>query len=620
MSSSPSLNVTTPVPDVRVLRRLLLYLPALLGIVCLAVLAWVNAVPQDSGYMTGYLPARVQLALMYVGAGLVAWGIAGSPAFWRTWRRAAWAGWRTELLVLAAITVGALLLRLIGLDTTLRLLLDESNYVNGASRAMAGPNLMILFPMSGHGPFPWLYPFLQADSVALFGRNLTGLRGASALIGAANVVVVYAMARMLFDRRTAVLSAILLAVFPPHLHFSRIMASLTIGDALIGTICLTLVIRATRTRAPLDWGLAGAAFGLTHYFSDGGKLIFTPLVLVYLAWLVMVNREARASIRGGIVRMLVVGVLVATPVYTTLAAHQRPIFGRWEDASGSGLSYWLSLPQDGLSEGEIQEASDRVLLPFRFLVSEPEQEAIYYAGTEPLVMRVLAPLLAIGSLAALTRWRSAAILPLAWALAVLLGNGLFIRNPASSPRYVVAFPAIAMLLALGIAALYGLLSRLRLSAGWTRAITMLITAAAVVLQVTYYFGPHLENLRFYHRRGLTYGDVWDATLRVFEQLPYNTQGVYVGRPAPPGIESSELLGFMQDGNKYPFISYDPAAFMTPLLRSFPRDRGYAILIETRQQEQIELLYRIFPEAEAPSYTTWDVEPREEYLLIYVPPA
>ncbi|MBL8130322.1 MAG: glycosyltransferase family 39 protein [Anaerolineae bacterium] len=625
MSSSSSPNSPTLPPDTPPARgtpprRWWALLPLLLGVLCLGALAWVNAFPASDAYMIGSITSREQLALLYAGMALVAWGIAGAPPFWRGLRQRQFsAARRGELLVLLLITLGALALRLIGLETTLRLLLDESNYVNGAARAIADTHQLILFPMSGHGPFPWLYPLLQADTVALFGHNLTGMRGASALIGAANVVVVYWIARQLFDRRTAVFSAILLAVYPPHLHFSRIMASLTIADALAGSVCLAFVIRALRTRQPLDWALAGVTFGLTHYFSDGGKLVFTPLVLVYLAWLAIMNREARRAIRGGIPRMMIAALLVAAPIYTTLYAHQRPVFGRWEDASGSGLSYWLNLPQDGLTEAEINEASDRLLLPFRFLVSEPEPEHIYYAGTEPLVMRALVPLLALGSLAALTRWRRAAVLPLAWALAVILGNGMFIRNPASSPRYVVAFPALAMLLALGVAAVYGLLARLRLPVGWTRAAAALLTGAAAVVQVAYYFGPHLDHLRTWHRRHLTYGDVWDATLRVYEQLPYATQGIYIGKPAPPGIESSELLGFYQNGNLYPFLGYEPSVIAPPLLRDLPRDRGYAFFVETRHSEAIQMLYRFFSDAAPPSYSTWDIAPYEQYLLIYVPP-
>lgn len=600
---------STPQPQTSIFTTFRRYLPLIAGIICMIILIWANAFPIDTA-PSSPLPTRIQLALLTAAIVLIAWGVAGSPRF--SLRGID----RREVVVVLLIALVALFIRLWGLDSTLRLLLDESNFVAGADGAYGSPNLLLYFPMSGISPYTWLYPETQADMMSIFGRNLTGLRAASSFLGTANVIAVYILARALFNRRTALIAAVALAALPVHLHYSRI-ALLQPGDALMGTLALAFVARGLKTRRPLDWGIAGVALGLTHYYFEAGRLLFTPLVAIWLIWLMLTDPASRSAIRGGVIRLGFAAFLIALPVYTTIIAFNRPLTGRLDD-SGVGISYWTNLIQDGITDGEQEDAIRRLTNPFLFIVARPEQGSVYFGGTEPLVLRILVPLFAIGVVVALAKWRKPQVLPAGWLLAVLLANAFLIRDSATSPRYIVATPALALLIALGIVGIGGFFERLQ----WRRVALFAmsgLTLGAAVIQIAYYFGPHLDYLNDRHRIGLTYGDVWDAVMRLNDELPRETQGIYVGRPNPPHDESSSFLNFLQHGNLYSFRSYEPGAITPKLLRNLSRQHGYAFFVEARHTEIFQLLYRYFPDAHPPRYSTTDMAPFEEYILVYVPP-
>lgn len=607
MNSSITTSAQMPKSNILSLRR---YIPLIAGMVCILVLIWANAFPTNNAPHSP-LPTRVQVILLTAAVFLIAWGVAGSPRL-----SLKNIGWR-EVAVVLVITLAALLIRLWGLDDTLRLLLDESNFVAGADGALDEPNILLYFPMSGISPYTWLYPMTQADMTLIFGRNLTGLRAASAVLGAANVAAVYLLVRALYNRKMAVIASIVFATLPVHLHFSRI-ALLQPGDTLMGTLALAFVARGLKTRHPLDWGIAGVALGLTHYYFEAGRLLFTPFIAIWLGWLMLTHPDSRTAIRGGVLRLVFASFLIAIPVYTTILAFDRPLTGRLDSSGVGGLSYWTNLVQDGITDGEQEDAIYRLTSPFLFIVARPEANNVYFGGTQPLVMHVLVPFFAVGVVVTLTKWRKPQILPAAWLLSVLVANALLIRESATSPRYIVVTPALAILIALGIVAIGGVLERLnRRRLAWV--VMTALTIAAAVVQTVYYFGPHLDYLNYQHRVGLSYGDVWDAVMRMNADLPHDTQGFYIGKPNPPHDESSGFLNYLQDGNAYSFRTYDPGSVTPKLLRSLPRQRGYAFFVEARHEGILPLLYRYFPDAEPPRYSTTDIAPREEYILVYVPP-
>jgi 4-amino-4-deoxy-L-arabinose transferase-like glycosyltransferase len=119
----------------------------------------------------------------------------------------------------------------------------------------------------------------------------------------------------LFDRRAGLLAALLLATYPPHIHFSRLALN-NIADPLFGVLALALLAAGLRQRSRRALWLGGMALGLTAYFYEGGRLFYPLLTLLWLPALILAYRPpARLLARFGLAALL-----VAAPVYLTLAA------------------------------------------------------------------------------------------------------------------------------------------------------------------------------------------------------------------------------------------------------------------------------------------------------------
>ena len=156
-------------------------------------------------------------------------------------------------------------------------------------------------------------------SAALVGK-LTSMSKAtlhltSGLIGGATIVAVYQLARELFGIRTGLLAAFLLAVNRWHIVLSR-SGFRACTMPLFTAWSLYALLRALRTRRPLDWGLAGVAIGAGAY--SYRSFLFVPLALgagliLYLLW--------HKTERQGVSQGLIIAALVALAVVAPLARY-----------------------------------------------------------------------------------------------------------------------------------------------------------------------------------------------------------------------------------------------------------------------------------------------------------
>jgi 4-amino-4-deoxy-L-arabinose transferase-like glycosyltransferase len=595
------------------------WLPVIIGAVMLAFVAEISGQVIDPPIFVG-VSARLQWLLLWLGIGLIVWGLSGMPRP-RLPRIERW-----DLLAIVGIFVFALIIRLWGLDTTLRVLLDEMHFVNSARTVEVSPNLRILVPMTGTASYPWLYSLLQADIEQLFGRNLTGLRATTAFLGALNVIALYFLARTLFDRKTALIASVLLITFPFHLHHSRITQHM-VGDLLFGMLALAFFVRGIKYNRSLDWSLAGASLGLAQYFYDGGRLLFPVLIFSWIVFALMTWQGRWRNWRQGLFIMVVGAVLVGAPVAYGTVADGKPFLGRL-DASGMGAPYWQAVLQDGISQQELQIQAERLVRSFLLYVFLPEQPNVhtyFYGGTEPLVLRPFTPLFLLGTFYVLWRGRSAGFIAFLWVIAVALSIGLLIRANMLTSRFVVVGPALALMMAVGIRYIPPLLrletnrSLHRANSVWRQhGLAIFVVALISMVHLYYYFGPHLENLNATQRRVFPWRDGWDVVLRTAE-LPYRTQAVVVGtQPFPILTEMRIFQGYLQYRDRFPIESYETSQITPEFLVNLPRDRNYAFFIQPSELDVFNQIYRIYPEAQPPSYTTTAMMPNEEFVLVYVP--
>jgi len=434
--------------------------------------------------------------------------------------------------------------------------------------------------------------------VAIFGRNFLGLRALSAVLGALTVPALYLLARELFDPLAACLAALVLLTFPPQVHYSRLALN-NIADPLFGTLALAFLARGQRTRRRLDYVLGGVMLGLTQYFYEGGRLLFPALAA---AWMVggLVLWRPRPSLRGLLLAALAF-VLVAAPIYYTL------IGVHFLDETELNSYYWEYRREANTLETRVAHFWHSLM----FYVNSPENTMfhyfLYYGGRHPLILEPIVPAFLLGLVIALWRWRTPGALPLLWVLGTSLGNAMIVES-AVSARYVVAFPALALLIALGIR------YTLPLIWPWRGQAAIVLALAGIIAggQGVYYFGPFLDLFNREVRANVAY-DVDDAMLRA-RHFPPGTQIYVVADHVLPETDAQRLLNFLAD--HLTVLVIPPDQFATIPLAELSRQVDYAFFVAPGDGQTIGRLMAAFgPHDVQPSPT--EPLPGKGLALFYV---
>ncbi|MFN4140925.1 glycosyltransferase family 39 protein [Aestuariivirga sp.] len=596
------------------------WLPAAGGVLLLSLVSEVNGMVLQVEVFNA-VPAHLQFTLFASGLALVAWGFGGGLDL-RGLTRLRDALWSLEGLCLFLILLLAFLLRTWQLETSVRGLIDETHWVDAIQAVEDRPVLKLFSQMSGLSPYSWLYPYWQTHIGGYFGHNFTGLRITSAFAGTLTVAALWGLARILMDRQAALIGALVLATFPPHVHFSR-LALAGIADPVFGTLMLLFMALAIRYNNRNAWALAGVAVGLTQYFYDAGRLFYPALAAAW--WLMLAFAEysaARMMFRTqlrGVLIMAVVALLAAMPFLYTTAAQGKALFGRMGE-SGLGADYWLGLLADGFGGPEIAQAMRRLSQPFLFYIRLPEIDGNYYGGQQGLVITSLVGVFLLGAFYLVLRWRNPASLFVLWITAAALANGLLVRDSMVATRHIIVLPALAMSIASGVRYILPLIfpnSGTRTGILLRGGLTAGLAAAIGLMQVSYYFGPHLQQFNIQFRAFQPFGDGVDAALRA-AKLPPNTQTYLVGTPKHEVHVPRAFLGYLLRNNLHPLVSLSAEEVTVGFLQSLPGDRPYAFFVDINQLQIVDLLRDHFPQLQNARYTESDVPLDEQYVLFFAP--
>lgn len=577
--------------------------PLLTGILLLAIVAEVSG-----GLLGLRMSSHLQFLLFALGIGLVVWGMGGGGAL--AARLYPLMG-RRELWLATGVVFLAFFLRFWHLQDTMRVLVDELHFMSGILDFWKGDDVALLRSINNLSPFARLYPYWQTWTVELLGRNFMGFRAVSAVMGTLSVAALYALARTLFDRRTALLAALFLATFPPHIHFSR-MGIIQIGDMLFGTLLLAFLGRALRTGRLRHWALAGAALGMTQYFYEGGRLLFPIITLLWLGWLWLDQRTRPALTRRRLLALFVTALIVAAPLYYTIEATRGPLTGRLQ-ASGFNNDYWATFLLSTLEDGWLQAHLNHLAASFLVYVHMPER-AVYYGGHHPFVLEVFVPLLLMGLGWVLWRGRALGGVVLLWVLFTSLGSGLLIQSAVAS-RFVVVFPALALLMAAGLR--YGLPPLF--SAKHQRLAARLMTALALIVaggQAGYYFAVHLPTFDAQFREARIYHDVEDAMLRAARTLPAGTQVHVILRPEFNPNYNRDLLRFLADDLEVDTLMSEQVT--EAYIAGLDTTQDHAFFIEPDDVPTMQKILTRFT-VERPVFSPYSDVPQDEQLALYFAP-
>ncbi len=530
-----------------------------------------------------------QLTLLCAGVGMLVLGLSGG-------------GLRrpqipfTEALVVIAITAFGLVLRTWHLETLVHKFIDELNFATYSIFFRTRDDIQLLRPeVRG---FPTIFTFFQAKTIELFGTNLAGVRMVSAVMGTMTIPALYLLARSLFDRQVAVLAAILLTSFPPHIHFSRLALN-NIADPLFGTAALAFIALGLRTGRRLDFALGGAMLGFTQYFYEGGRLLYPPLMLAWLG-LGLLMWYPRPQFKGLLIAACA-ATAVAVPIYYTLYARDLPLTTRL-DAEALNGDYWREVPQ------ETDDYLEHLKYSMLSYTTQPEWVAYYYGGEVGLVLDYLLPAAFLGIFFIWWRFYTPSSLLLLWLAATIFGTSL-LRHNVLSTRHVVVFPALTLLMAVGLRYTSHLIWAERRYASLAMGFVIVLFAIG---QVNYYFDEHLDLFNYQTRKQWHY-DGEDAIFRSVDFAPH-TRIYIITDQAIDEHYGNKMLAYLSDKNLFVEIIH-PQDLDHERMARMPNNVDNAFFIDRHDQRTLQLLETYFF-LEGPSFSPYEVLEWKELALYY----
>ena len=444
---------------------------------------------------------------------------------------------RIEFAILAALVVGALALRLFRLDSVPPVFGgDEATMGFASLRFLEGQdrNMFVVGP----GSHPTMFFLVQAASMKVLGADVVGLRSVAAVLGALSVGAIYVLLRELFDRKVALVGAVLVTVWHVHLHYSRIALN-NAGDPLVMASSLFLVYRAFKTQQLFYYAATGAAAGLGFYLFAGSRIV-PLLVAAFMAFAILRNGHL---LKPALLKKDAAGIAIMVAAYTVVVLPLALFFVGDPGKFNERLSL-VSIFEEGRLDsvravtdyGTAGALWDQVARAFGGFVHYTDLSPTY-AVPVPYLDAVTSVFLIAGVVYALFHILEERyfLLLSAFAVVVLLGGALTEMPPTSS-RVIGAFPATVGLAAVGLyqlsrrlffwpragLAAVGLYQLSRRLSSWQQALVPVVLMVALL-------PPVVTNLDFY------FND--------FPDRPY-TGGIN-------GLVEQRVVGFMQDRGASP---------------------------------------------------------------------
>lgn len=303
------------------------------------------------------------------------------------------------------------------------------------------------FLPSNNGREP-LFAYVVAAVFAVMGPGVLSLRLAAALLGILTVPAAYLCARELFDRPTAVFTALVLALSGWHIHLSR-LALRPVALPLFEALALFFLWRALRTGRAWAWIACGLSLGLSFYTYIPARLLpFIGLAAVAF-WLLARRSDIRRLWRRTLVVTLgvaLVAAVVSIPLGTYFLRHPADFMGRAEQ-----VSIATSI-RAGADVG--QALTDNALKTAGMFFVEGDSNPRHNLPGRPVFEAPVAALTLLGLLVCLRSIRRPAYAVLVCWLFVMLFPAVLSDSPPHFLRACGLLPGLFMVSGLGFSTLW----------------------------------------------------------------------------------------------------------------------------------------------------------------------
>jgi 4-amino-4-deoxy-L-arabinose transferase-like glycosyltransferase len=570
----------------------------LLGIAALLLLAEINA---------NFLLKNVAIS-QHVQALLLVGGIAALIRASADWHPVVLQSFFNRANIpLFLIILGALAIRSWNISDAVHIMIDELHFFDAVNHLRSTYDAQILLPMNHIAAFPYTYAYLQNWTVTIFGTDFTGMRMASAVVGTLTIPALYLFAKELFDRKTALIAAGLLAVFPPHIHFSRLALN-NIADPLFGTLAFAFLVRALIRSSQRDYVLAGINLGLSSYFYEGGRLLFLGLFVCWGGAILLLYRS-RNHWRG-LATTAFITLLVVMPYYYT---HMRPEFSltaRFDNEAIRPRYLLQDLQTKPPLDVMLGHYNDALKYAFFHTIYSPDDSQFYYGGYTAILPWYVVPFYALGLFYLL--WTS---LPRALLLWFWLGFSIigisFVVSTDWTVRYVVMFPAMMLAVTVGIRYPLEFLWPTRVSRRFLNGFIALVVALIGVFQLSHYFGDHLTYYNWQVRQNaLDFFDVYDRASRYSPNgtLYYLSDEVIF----TPVLDAIRKLSNFELG----YQIWRSGKITRASLQAVPRDRVLMFAVVPTDARVVRLLQNEF-QLEGPVWSNYESVPDDRQYALYL---
>lgn len=497
---------------------------------------------------------------------------------------------RNELLVISIVLILALFLRLWQVDSIpFTLSGDEASQGLESVRVLQG-DLRNPFSTGWLG-VPTMSFFFNSLTIGLLGQSIFALRLPWVLVGTVTILTTYLLVRQLLGWRLALATAVILATYHYHIHYSR-LGSNQISDPFFLSMTLFLLYRGLDQQMKISWALAGVAAGLSFYFYAGARL--TPVVITGVLFYLFLLNPRRFWLKhgGGIVAMIGAFLITAAPMIQ-YAARFPDDFNARVNQVGIFQSGWLE--REILIRGQpmvtiLLDQFWRAAMAFNLYADR----TVWYGLPEPLLNSVFGAIFLAGvlyaSLRLLNRQEGPRVVPMVvwWWGGMILG-GMLTESPPSSQRLITLTVPVSFFIAYAVQELLRLVNQTLGRQPAVVVMTLVVVSFAIVSLNTYF-------------------------------RDYTPQRIYGGQDAELATQiAPKLNALKQDHNVYfvgpPFMYWNFATLpylvpgdsavdlLEPLeepLPSYmnPQDLGAAFIIVPERRDEVEILKSTFPDGES----------------------
>ncbi|MHB0869054.1 MAG: glycosyltransferase family 39 protein [Chloroflexota bacterium] len=493
-----------------------------------------------------------------------------------------WARYRSEFLTVAALTLGAGILRFALLGDLPDVVVGDEGRIGALGLSTARGEINNLFAtVFGHSTLYLL--FIGIPEIVL-GPTPFAMRLMSALPGTLTVPLVYLLGRRLFGCRVAMVSAVLLAVSHFHLHFSRVVVTGGIVDALFATLAVYFLYRGIDRGKPLDFVLCGLTVALHLYFYMGARLI-ALVIPAYLVCLLVVDRRRVAANGQNLLLLLGSFLIVGAPMVLWVQSHPEEFMARTNQV-GVIQSGWLAQESLRTGRGELLLLWDQFVKAMLAFVHYPA--LAFYDSTVPMFDFLTSMPLVLGLAYSVARTfdRRFLLLNVWFLMAVGFGRVAVVSPEQGAYRILIVMPAAAIMAAVALSKLVE-----RGTEGFEKK-----RLAANLLLALFLTAVAAYNVNYYFREWASAGTYADTSTRLASimgkylgTLDRDYKGYLFGAPVILyGIHPSVdfLSGRLPMQNVNEPLRAEPAFV--------DRNRSAVFLFIPQREPELSLVQRYFP--------------------------